>query len=614
MKKLDKLILKSFLGPFILTFMVSDFILLLIYMLKYFDDLIGKNLGADVFGKLMLYFSINMIPTALPLGILVSSLMTYGKLGEHFELTAIKGAGISLLRVLRPTFVFVVFISIGAFFINNHLVPYANLRAFSLLYDIKQAKPTLDLKEGQFYTGLPKFSMKVRKKYPDGIAMKNVVIYDHKKSNGNKKVIIADSCRMFTVLNDRYLKLELFHGNHYLEQREANKKKTKDEIEQFVRTKFDRMDMIFSLASFDLNNTDMDLFAGNRYMKSTGKLTASIDSMKNAMIRQNFRMFTTVSSAFRFHMHGFIEPPAKLLEEQNRLDSITQQKDIKKRAEAVKFKIKVDSIELAVGLVADSGVAPQVGTDSIRKKTHKKLTKKLDADRLIIKHNPNILSSSGHQSYPVSSAIQYGKTEMNDPVQRFDNTSEIVENNRRKKLSDDSLHLANDSIFLVVKRALDSVYALPMNLDQILTRAVSNARNVKTNVTSILGRKSSLKRQIDSHEVEKYKKYAQAFSCLMMFLIGAPLGAIIKRGGLGLPVIVAIFFFIIFYVLTSAGDKWAKSGVMPGFYAAWIANTVLIPFGIMFLRQARADAKVFDPDFYNVWIDDVKKWWKNRKA
>ncbi|MEP1781550.1 LptF/LptG family permease, partial [Reichenbachiella sp.] len=200
MKKLDKLILKSFIGPFIVTFLVAVFILLLVYMMKYFDDFIGKNLGFMVLAELMGYFSINQMPMALPLAVLISSLMTYGKLGEHFELTAIKGSGISLLRIILPAFVFCVMLAIGAFVLSDQVVPTANLRAFSLLYDIKQTKPSLDLREGQFYNGIPKYSIKISKKYPDGVSIKDIIIYDHTAGDGNKRVIIADSCRMYSFM------------------------------------------------------------------------------------------------------------------------------------------------------------------------------------------------------------------------------------------------------------------------------------------------------------------------------------------------------------------------------------------------------------------------------
>src|SRR5688500_8600553 len=204
MRKIDKLVLKSFIGPFILTFLVVVFILLMQHMMKYFDDIIGKDLGWNVVGQLLFYFAIFMTPVAMPLAVLLSSLITFGNLGEHFELTAIKSAGISLLRTLRPIFIFVLFLSGVAFYVNNYLVTKADLEAYSLLYNIKQKKPALDLREGAFYNGIPDISIKVNKKFPkDEDALKEIIVYDHRKNDGNKEVTIADSGRMFTILNER---------------------------------------------------------------------------------------------------------------------------------------------------------------------------------------------------------------------------------------------------------------------------------------------------------------------------------------------------------------------------------------------------------------------------
>src|SRR6478609_7473964 len=217
MKKIEKLVLDSFIGTFIIMFLVVVFILLNIQMLRYFDDIIGKGLGWDVIGKLLFYFAIFTTPTALPLAVLLSSLIAFGNLGEHFELTAIKSAGISLIRTLRPIFIFVLFLTVAAFYANNNLVPKAALEAYSLLYDIKQKKPALDLREGSFYNGITDISIKVNKKYEDGITIGGIVVYDHRKNDGNKDVTIADSGRMYTILNERYLKFELFRGYKYTE-------------------------------------------------------------------------------------------------------------------------------------------------------------------------------------------------------------------------------------------------------------------------------------------------------------------------------------------------------------------------------------------------------------
>src|SRR5688572_16818705 len=202
MKKIDKLVLDAFIGPFLITFFVVVFILLNINMLKYFDDIIGKGLDTLILGQLFFYFAIFTVPTAMPLAVLLSSLIAFGNLGEHFELTAIKSAGISLVRILLPIFLFVLVLTGIAFYANNNLVPKAALEAYSLLYDIKQKKPALDLREGAFYNGLPDVSIKVNEKFPDGITLKDIIVYDHRKNDGNKEVTVADSGRMSTILNE----------------------------------------------------------------------------------------------------------------------------------------------------------------------------------------------------------------------------------------------------------------------------------------------------------------------------------------------------------------------------------------------------------------------------
>lgn len=619
MKKLDKLLLKSFIGPFILTFLVSVFILLTQYMLKYFDEFVGKDLGFGVFAELIGYFSINMTPIALPLAVLISSLMTYGKLGEHFELTAIKGSGISLLRTLRPTFIFVVILSIGAFFSNDNLVPSANLRAYSLLYDIKHKKPSLDLKEGQFYGGIPNYSIKVKKKYPGGIAMRDVIIYDHKNSSGNKKIILADSCRMYTILNDRYLMMELFDGNHYLEQKKKKKGSRKGKIDDFARTNFKSMKLVFSLASFELANTDKDLFAGNRMMKDIGDLSQSIDSMGSQIIHAQYALFRTLSSTYRLHLDGEIKPPGdlelakELLDEQNRKrDSLYTAYKSKETQERDSARQSVDKMADARQEVNRSKSGFNGQKPSLKSKKVKDLTNEEGSALVATKSNPNKIAARGKSNPQVvkpkvgmGEVVPVGSTFLSkmDKGKFASSTPKI-----------DTALLSNIPALELLKMKIDSFSQKSVNKKHILSRAVGGARNIKSNVHTNKSKLESLKKQIDSHTMEKHKKFSQAFSCIVMFLIGAPLGAIIKRGGLGVPVIISVFFFIIFYVLSLFGEKWAKQGLMDGLYAAWLANAVLLPIGIFFLRQARLDTKLFDADFYNVFFDKIKRGIKKRKA
>ncbi len=459
--------------------------------------------------------------------------------------------------------------ALGAFLLSDRVVPTANLRAFSLLYDIKQTKPALDLREGQFYNGIPKYSIKIEKKYPDGISIKGIVIYDHTAGSGNKTVILADSCRMYSFMGDRYLRMDLFNGNYYVEEEKASGRKGKDQITQFVRTRFANMDLVFSLASFDLNDTDENLFADNRYMKGIKELTASIDSMHHHMLISKFKVYGSVASSYKLHMGGYIPPPQDLIREKETLDSLK--------------KLRV-ALRDSLRLIADKGKSDSLRNpvDSIPKK--KLATKPFT--RVRNKTTRGVVKSKS-KNYQAKKKLE-------------------------KKVRLDSLFINSDSLVTLVKHKMDSVYDKQGVRDQVLSRAVGNARNIKSTLNSNVLKMRGLKTSMDSHVVEKYKKYAQAFSCIVMFLIGAPLGAIIKRGGLGFPVIISIFFFIIFYVLTSVGDKWAKSGVVDGLYAAWMANVVLFPIGVFFLKQARKDAKIFDADFYSVWIDNAKNWWEAR--
>jgi lipopolysaccharide export system permease protein len=242
---------------------VVTFILLNRQMLVYYDDIIGKGLEWKVVGKFIGYFTIFTIPQALPLSILLASLISFGNLGEHFELTAIKSAGISLTRIIRPVFIFVFFLTVMSFYFNNSVVPKAALQAFSLLYDIKHTKPAMDIREGIFYTGLPDISIKVNKKFEkDPSALKDILLYDHQ--NEKKEVYVADSGRMTTILNDHYLKFELFDGYQYKEnwQKEAL---NKDDLSQ---TKFSKIEMVVDLSSFDMSKTDARNFSSHRYMKT----------------------------------------------------------------------------------------------------------------------------------------------------------------------------------------------------------------------------------------------------------------------------------------------------------------------------------------------------------
>lgn len=539
------MILKAFIGPFFLTTGVATFILLIQYMLKYFDDFVGKDLGFAVFAELIFYFSLNMLQVALPLGVLVSSLMTFGNLGEHFELTAIKGAGISLIRAMRAIFIFVIFLSFWAFWFNNTIVPAANLKAYSLLYDIKHTKPALDIKAGVFYNGIPNYSIKVAEKLSDNKTLLDVIIYDHSDREGNKRIILADSSRMFTIFNDKFLKLELYNGNYFIEQ-----DKPRSRVDQFLRTSYDRMDMVFPLSSFDLKRTKEELFRNNRQMKNIAELTRDIDSLESETKKVRFNV---VQNGL-----GYLPNNLRHVAEEMRKRQRSLERDKKKNKNT-----KEQNTEEASFLNFLSFFI----TDTSRSDTIKFPSKLIKTDD---RGNVVEIKFAGQDT----------------TIKVFDAFDTLTIESLNKKFEDNQR-----------KKAM------------IASAALRQARNFKVNINSQSVRLENLQYERNKYAVEKYKKYSQAFACIVMFLIGAPLGAIIKKGGLGVPVIISILFFIIYYVLTITSEKWAKAGMIEARYAVWTADILLLPIGLFFLRQARIDARLFDADFYLVVADKLKQAW-----
>lgn len=603
MKKLDKLILSSFIGPFILTFLVVVFILLTQHMLKYFDDIIGKDIGLVVLANLMFDFSIFMTPIAIPLAVLLSSLMTFGNLGEHFELTAIKSAGISLLRAILPIFIFVIGLTVLAFYSNNYFVPKAALNAYSLLYDIKQKKPALDLKEGAFYNGIPDLSIKVNKKDPDTGEIWDAIIYDHRDKNGNKKVTIADSGRMYTVLNDQYLILELYSGHSYIEgqsnAKTVSSKNTKSNTESLSRIQFEKSKIVLDLSSFGMTRTDQDLFSGNRIMRNLSELGDDMDSLRQDVLEHKLTAFKSTRSSLNY-----------LAEE--RLPLSSELKDL------VILKDSLSSIKLAKQL------KKMEEEDSL-------LTSKRDNEKNVeekkIRQPTEILNS------PVAETNQKKVKQ-----EYIDSISQVMTS--RNNMIEKSLSMRNgnaqvekyqtltpdDVTGVIVKEKKDKnefgdeenmkkirVFASSPEVDiKILKTTINRVRQMKSKIQNSAARIENTDLDRYVFEVQWHKIISNSFACLVMFLIGAPLGAIIKKGGLGIPVLISIFFFIVFYVLGMVGEKQAKAGAMDPLLGVWLANLVLLPIGLFFLRQARNDVKLFDADFYNVALDRLKTKFKRK--
>ncbi|HYG02438.1 MAG TPA: LptF/LptG family permease [Chryseosolibacter sp.] len=562
MKKIDKLILSAFIGPFFLTFLVVVFILLNIQMLKYFDDLIGKGLEWASIAELLFYFAIFTTPTAFPLAILLSSLIAFGNLGEHFELTAIKSAGISLVRALVPIFVFVIGLTAIAFYTNNNLVPKAALEAYSLLYDIKQKKPALDLREGTFYNGIPDISIKVDRKYTeDEAALGGVVVYDHQKNDGNKEVTKADSGRMYTILNERYIKFELFNGYHYTEGATDEKAMTGQKnkpTEAFTRTKFGKTEVVYDLSSFEIKRTDKKWFQGNRIMRNLNQLDYDIDSIKRDVLNQRLNYYSYRPGFFLFLSKN---------------DSLVLPKEVQKHK---RWKDSVQRLELlndssSAATVREAQLKIADDQESGEKARTKDLNKK-DAAGYQVPVRPDTLKS-------VAGIAAFKK-----------DSSEVAKSVQR-----------------IIKSLEDEPSA------GLLRAANGMARQAKSQVVNSNASIETYSKELVIFQLQWHKIWANSLACIAMFLIGAPLGAIIKKGGLGVPFLVSIIFFIIYYVLSMQGEKLAKQEIVSPFWGVWSADFILVAVGLIFLRQARVDARIFESDFYAVIFDKIGRWTQKQR-
>lgn len=466
------------------------------FIMLYFDEFVGKDLGLDVFAKVFFYFSLITVPISLPLSILLASLMCFGNLGEYSELTALKSSGIPIWRALAPALIIAVFVSIFSFWYNNSINPWANLKGYSLLWDVKNTKVTLNIKEGIFYNEIPGFSIKVQKKFQDGKTIKGVTVYDHTKMNGNTNVTLADSGRMFTIHNSSYLIFELFNGTNYVDFKE-NTGSQQNET-QFVRNNFKSNKFVFSLESFGIKRTDENQFKYHEYMKNIFELNRQIDSMNVEIKKSADLQVVSLKNQYNYHFKPETTP-------------------------------KTD--------------------------TSKKVSDSL-------------------KNIPIKKILpgQWAEAKYN-----FLNKG----NNYRN--------------------------------EEILETAINQAKSVQnqfyTNKTIL----DSKKRDTYKADVEKWHKYTMAVACLVMFLIGSSLGSIIKKGGFGMPVLLSITFFIIMYVLMQLGDKYAKEGIVYVLFGVWMPDVILFLIGIYLLYKATNDARLFDSDVYDVYIDRLKQRFKKKK-
>jgi lipopolysaccharide export system permease protein len=433
------------------------------FLWKYIDDLVGKGLEWYVISELLFYASATLVPLALPLAILVSSIMTMGTLAENYELVAAKSAGISLLRILQPMLLTAMLVSVMAFYFSNYVLPYTNLKMGSLLYDVRQQKPALYIREGVFYNGIEGYSLKIGKKESDNQTLRNVMIYDHTSQRGNTKVIVAESGKMAMSDDEKYLVVTLFDGQSYEDQHQNKSKSASSN--PFLRTSFDSYQIRFDLSTFKLSRTNEDLFKDNYQMLNLHQLKFALDSLNLQLV--------------------------------------------KRRAEST------HSLKTYFTTYRDSSLYKAVAT---------------------------------------SPAME----------------------------------------------AIDTVSS-----PAIYDNALGQARNVKSYLTSLADEKDAREKLIARFAIEYHRKYTLSIACFILFIIGAPLGAIIRKGGIGMPVVVSIIFFLFFHVISIMGEKFSREGVIEPVFGMWVASSVLLPIGLFLLYKATRDSALFDLEVYGKFFKNI---------
>ena len=423
---------------------------------KYFA---GKDLTLEVYGEFFFYYTLVISPISLPIAILMSSLMTFGNLGEHSEIKAIKSIGISFVRLVRYPFIITLLITFCSLYFIDQIVPYASLKAYSLLYDVKKKKPTFKLEEKVFYYDIPNYSIKIEEKIPLSSEVHDIMIYDHTRRRGNTQVITSDTAHIYSTRNERFLVLDLTEGYIYAD---VSKEKPHKVEKPFASSHFKSAKLFFDMSSFDLSNTQERLFLGHNVMKDRKQLVSEADSSVALLDRAE-----------------------------------------QKRKKYIQEQVYVES---------------------------------------------------------------------------------------RK----DSTHNTDSTL-----RKEDQVFGLTRVRE--VREAIQDMRATKLELSNMINSESRLKAKIRYYNIDIQRKYAEGVIVFIMFLIGAPLGAILKRGGFGMPIIICIMGFVLYYILMMAGVRMARAAFINPYLGCWLAHIICLSIGTIALRKAIKDSDIFDIDRYKLF-------------
>jgi len=561
LKKIDKLLVKSFLPPFFLTFFIALFVLIMSTIWTYVDEIAGK--GADIFilSEFVFYLSISLFPMALPIAVLISSVMVMGNLAERYELTSIKSAGIPLLRTMAPLMVVCFGVSLFSYFCANKLIPVANLQFKTRLFDIRRHKPMLNLEEGVFNDDFNGFTMYLGSKGKDDKSIEDVLIYDHNRYNQDTPPrILAKTGEMYSTPDNRYFVMNLYDGNMYKEVKE--KVPNNEKRYPFMRTEFKKWSKVFDLSEFNIDESDRRGFKSHYKMLSRRQLASAIDSL-DTRIENKF-----IAS---YNLNSKLLTPFK--------------EEVKK--EFIKEEnINLDKYKSKAGLKPGVKDKPTNETQTGAKAYNKEnpSTQKTNSNQVEKKKN----SSKEKAVEKIKAAeLKTRRDESKKKLEEGPAKKRIPSKTKPFKQSIDSSLTSYTSLIALFDKK---------NQRNLRSKAKTMARNSRSQIEANLRSLNRFKETRVKHIYELHSKFTMAIACFIFLFIGAPMGAIIRKGGFGFPILIAIVFFILFTVLNMLFKKIAETFVIEPVLATWLPVLIIFPMGVFLTSRAMSDKKVVDFD------------------
>jgi lipopolysaccharide export system permease protein len=593
MKKIDLLLLKSFIGPFVVSFGIALFTLIMQFLWLYIDDIAGKGVSIFILLELIGYLSISTFPMALPIGVLIASVMVLGNMAERYELSSFKSAGVSLMRVLRPLMFICAGVALFSYVCSDFIIPVANLKFRSRLFDIRKQKPALSIEKGVFNEDFRQFVIRVGDKKSDGETIEQVLIEDQSNSGRTRfNQIIADSGQMYTTTDQRFFVMNLYRGNQYQDPGPSTSS-TQQQKFPFIRTKFDSWTKVWDMREFDMNRTDEDRFSKQRSMLSMSQLRTTVDSLYMSMDKGK----QSIADDLLMNLKRPLEKP-QLAVPANTTVTPTQPAN---NATSNNSR-PINRTNVAANVDPITGIAASGTQQPIRQPqpAKKPVTPPSPPTNL---PKPGIQVKSKGRQLQTSAGVTSVQQSGDKPLPALPaNVTQAAAAPITTPAPAQYVVSKNPAIpRQIMDKPIEQYGSLLETFDpakRVALRedAIRQVRLVQTNIESRRVQLSQWSIEAVKSSYELYIKYSFALVCLVFLFIGGPMGAIIRKGGFGYPILISIIFFVAFIFLTILCRKLAESYVLIPMWAALMPCLVLIPLAAFLTVRANRDSAVFSTD------------------